>query len=221
MSFHLEIACFNADSARMAQMSGADRIEFCKSYELGGITPDFDTLKSLKPELRIPVFVMIRPRGGDFTYSETEFEQMKADVETFRSIADGFVFGILTNDLKLDISRNAALVAMTTLPCTLHRAFDEILNPHEALEDAITCGFQNILTSGGKGNAIQNIAFLSELTLKASGRITIMPGGGIRAENLKELKTSGAVWYHSAALEAGKESVQASQIEQMIVILQH
>ncbi|RZJ71775.1 copper homeostasis protein CutC [Flavobacterium sp.] len=215
MSFHIEIACFNVASVRVAQESGADRIEFCQGYDLGGITPDFESLKAIKPELHIPIFVMIRPRGGDFVYSDAEFEQMKHDLKKFREIADGFVFGMLTSDSKLDIARNSELVKLTTLPCTLHRAFDEISDSEAALEDAIACGFQNILTSGGKGNAIDNLENLTELVRKASGRITIMPGGGVRSSNIEKLSHTTALWFHSAAVTDASQDANPDEIEKI------
>jgi copper homeostasis protein len=215
MSFHLEIACFNLASVRLAQESGADRIEFCARYDLGGTTPDFEALEAIKPEMHIPVFVMIRPRGGDFAYSDAEFDQMRHDIKKFGKIADGFAFGILTPDLKLDVARNAELVKLTTLPCTFHRAFDEISDAGSALEDAISCGFQNILTSGGKRNAIDNIENLTELVRKASGRITIMPGGGVRSSNIEKLSHTTALWFHSAAITDASQNANLDEIKKM------
>ncbi|RZJ66454.1 MAG: copper homeostasis protein CutC [Flavobacterium sp.] len=212
---HLEIACFNVESMLIAQESGADRIEFCADYESGGITPDFESLSEIKPQISIPIFVMIRSRAGDFNYSDKEFETMKSDIKRFKEIADGFVFGILTSDGKIDVERNSELVKSTTLPCTFHRAFDGILDSELALEDAIHCGFQNILTSGGIGNAIDNIKNLTELVREASGRITIMPGGGVRSSNIETLLHTTATWFHSAAITGNSETADASEIQKM------
>lgn len=204
---HLEIACFNVASMKIAQRSAADRIEFCADYDSGGVTPNVEDLRHIKSEIAIPVFVMIRPRSGEFVYSDEEFEIMKSSIQNFKEVADGFVFGILTSDGKVDLERNSELVKIAKLPCTFHRAFDEMENSEQAIEDVISCGFQNILTSGGKGNAIDNIEKLTELIRKASGRITIMPGGGIRSGNIGKLLGTTAVWFHSAALSSGKTIV--------------
>lgn len=220
MTAHLEIACFNAESIKIAQQSGADRIEFCAGYSLGGITPDFDILSEIKPEITIPVFVMIRPRGGNFVYDDVEFAQMKSDIKKFKAIADGFVFGILTSDSKIDTARNSELVQAANRPCTFHRAFDEVSDPDLALEEIIACGFQNILTSGGKGNAVDNIENLTELIRKASGRITIMPGGGIRENNIEDIAHSTAIWFHTAALSNG-EIANAGEISRIRERLQN
>lgn len=216
---HLEIACFNAESVHIAQQSGADRVEFCAGYEVGGITPDFDILCEIKPRVAIPVFAMMRPRGGNFTYSDSEFGQMKSDIKKFRPVADGFVFGILTENGSADVERNAELVQLANLPCTFHRAFDAVADPDSALEDLIRCGFQNILTSGGVGNATGNIGNLAELIRKASGRITVMPGGGVRSSNIEALSHTTATWFHSAAITGNGQTADASEIAKIKRIL--
>lgn len=209
----LEIACFNCESAIVAARSGANRIELCAGFEVGGTTPDLEVLKRLKSEIGIPVYVMIRPRGGNFVYSNQEFEWMKSDVLRFGSLADGFVFGILDAHSKVDSSRNSELVKLAGKPCTFHRAFDEVDDFNSALEDVMDCGFQNVLTSAGKGNAIDNFESLSDLVKKANGKITIMPGGGVRSSNIEKLQESGAKWFHSAAITDGGQSVNAAEIE--------
>lgn len=216
---HLEIACFNARSVRIAQRSGADRIEFCAGHEVGGITPDFDVLCEIKAEITIPVFVMIRPRGGNFTCSDSEFAQMKSDIKKFQPVANGFVFGILTANGSIDIGRNAELVQLANLPCTFHRAFDAAADPDSALEGLIRCGFQNILTSGGSGNAIDNLENLTELIRKASGRITVMPGGGVRSSNTEALLHTTATWFHCAAITGNGQTADASEIAKIKRIL--
>lgn len=215
----LEVACFNAESAKIAQASGADRIEFCHDYESGGLTPDFDMLARLKTEISIPVFVMIRPRSGGFGYSDAEFDRMKSDIKRFQNLADGFVFGVLTSNLEVDTHRNSELVALTDLPCTFHRAFDEVADVHKALEDIISCGFQTILTSGGKGSATDNIETLANLVRDSAGRIAIMPGGGVRATNLQGLKATTATWFHTAALTQSTAMADASEIKKLKQIL--
>lgn len=210
-----EIACFNYESAIVAANSGADRIELCAGFEVGGTTPDFEILKKLKAEIQIPVYVMIRPRGGDFAYSDPEFGQMKSEIERFRDLADGFVFGILTREAKVDVERNSELVNMANRPCTFHRAFDEVADFDPALEEVISCGFSTILTSAGKGNAIDNLEKLSDLVRKAGGKIAIMPGGGVRSANLAKLRTSDAQWFHSAAITDGSEFADEAEIRKL------
>lgn len=200
----LEIACFNSDSAHIASAAGADRIELCAGADVGGTTPATATLSDIKASdhVKIPVFVMIRPRGGDFVYSEEEFIRMKASVEEHKSLADGFVFGILDRSHRIDLRRTSELVALAQpLPCTFHRAFDETIDLYKALEDVISCGLGTILTSGGESSAIEGCNQLQMLVSKAQGRIVIMPGGGVRSVNIKELqRRTNAAIYHSSAL---------------------
>lgn len=212
---NLEIACFTYESAIVAARSGADRIELCAGFEVGGTTPDFEILKKLKSEIELPIYVMIRPRGGNFVYSDSEFDQMKSEIEKFGNLADGFVFGILDSGSKVDVERNSELVKRTGKPCTFHRAFDEVKDFDSALEDVILCGFSNILTSAGKGNAIDNFEKLSDLVQKANGKITIMPGGGVRSSNIEKLKTSGANWFHSAAITDRGQSADANETKKL------
>lgn len=216
MKKKLEIASFNTDSAFLAEQSGADRIEFCRDYSLGGITPDFEDVKLLKEKLQIPVFVMIRPRGGNFVYSETEFEQMKNEISEFKKLhVDGFVFGILDEKNQINNSQNKELVELAKpVPCTFHRAFDLCENPLESLEKVIDCGFRFILTSGNIGNAISGISTLKNLVKKAENRIAIIVGGGIRLSNIELLKDqTQANWFHSACLTDNSENVDSEEIK--------
>ena len=122
----LEIACFSAEHALLAFNSGADRIELCKDRDAGGTTPAIEDVQHVKRSVNIPVYVMIRPRGGDFNYDEDEYDQMKRDIDRLKSCADGFVLGILNNNFTVDIARTSHLVQRAApLPCNFHRAFDE------------------------------------------------------------------------------------------------
>jgi copper homeostasis protein len=200
---HLEIACFNMESAIIAQHAGANRIEFCAHMNAGGVTPKLEEFILLKSKIHIPIFVMIRPRGGNFIYSNKEFEQMKNDILQFKNAgADGFVFGILTENKEVDFIQNKALVELANpLPCTFHRAFDEINNQMEALDIIIECGFKTILTSGNANNAMDGLASLQAIALKANNKICIMPGGGVRAINIEMLKENiHTNWFHSSAV---------------------
>lgn len=199
----LEIACFNLNDAELALKAGADRIEFCRSYLDGGLTPDYNEVEELKKKYPAPVFVMIRPRAGDFNYSDSEFEEMKTAIRVCKEKnADGVVFGILDANQCVDEARNKALVSLASpMMATFHRAFDRIQLQHQAIEQIIRCGFTRILTSGKSSRASENSNYLAELIMQFKSRIIIIPGGGIRSSNLKTLIDScRAREYHSAAL---------------------
>jgi copper homeostasis protein len=205
----LEIACFNAESAEIAQAGGADRIELCSDRTAGGTTPGILTIEQVRKEVTLPVFVMIRPRGGDFVYTASEFEQMKQEISFIKRMnVDGFVFGILNENDTVDKERNAGLVELAApLSCTFHRAFDEVPDPFKAMEEIIACGFRTILTSGKAAAAHEGRTLLSCLVQDAKNRIRIMPGGGIRSSNIAVLKQqTNALFYHSSAI-TGKGAV--------------
>jgi copper homeostasis protein len=213
----IEIAVFNEESARIAQASGADRIELCDNFEYGGITPSQHLFKKLRPEIHIPIFMMIRPRHGNFEYNPQEFEQMKLDIHSFKGLkADGFVFGILDSD-TIDKQRNKELVEIASpLPCTFHRAFDEVKDPFEATETIIDCGFSRILTSGQKPSALEGIDLIVELNGRFKNRIQILPGGGVRSENIYFLKEkTGLKEFHSSAILGKKIIPDANEIKKL------
>ncbi|CAM6129563.1 unnamed protein product [Calypogeia fissa] len=216
----LEIACFNAASVLVADSSGADRTEFCADRASGGVTPSLSALQEVKGKCKKPIHVMIRPRGGDFVYTDAEFDQMKSDIRNIMDlggIPSGFVFGILDENREVDIERNAELVTLARpLLCTFHRAFDEIQDMEKALEDVISCGFSTILTSGGGSEAVAGADVLGSLVLNAKGRIAIMPGGGVRSTNLKLLiDKTGADWYHSSAISGSGEDADEMEIRRL------
>lgn len=199
----LEIACFNLESALIAQQGGADRIELCDDFSSGGITPNYGTFETARKLIKIDLFVMIRPRGGNFIYSKDEFEQMKKDVLYFKKMnANGFVFGLLNEDGSINVNQNKELVELAKpFPCSFHRAFDVSKELTKNLEAVIECGFKTILTSGLTKSAIDGIENLSELVKQAKGRIVIMPGGGVRSSNLELLKSKvPTTYYHSSAI---------------------
>jgi copper homeostasis protein len=203
----LEIACFNLESAITAAQAGADRIELCENRELGGITPSVEVFSALKVQLEIPIYVMIRPRGGNFCYSDAELEKMKNDLLCFKKLgASGFVFGILTGKGEVDLVENKTLVELAhPLPCTFHKAFDELVDQETGLNTCISCGFENILTSGGKATAREGLPNLLALKQRANKHINILPGGGIRSTNIIEINTLlQANCYHSAGIEEGE-----------------
>lgn len=212
----LEIACFNLDSALIAQENGADRVELCAGIDIGGVTPNFETVKQARENLSIDLYVMIRPRGGNFVYSDEEFQQMQKNILAVKELkVNGFVFGILDKNNKIDIERNSELVNLAKpLPCTFHRAFDEVENPFEALEQIIDCGFKTILTSGQAQNVTEGMDRLTELVSKANDRIAIMPGGGLRSTNIEQIQqNTKAVFYHSSAITDGSETANPNEIQ--------
>lgn len=212
----LEIACFNLNSVIIAQQNGADRVELCANMKEGGTTPDFEITQIAREKLTIDLNVMIRPRGGDFVYSDTEFEQMKAEILQFKKLkVDGFVFGILNKDDNINEEQNTELVALANpIPCTFHRAFDAVKNVYQSLESVIKCGFKTILTSGQEKNVVEGIDVLAELVKKANNRITIMPGGGLRSTNSKLLKEkTAASFYHSSAIVDSGEIANDKEVK--------
>ena len=202
MNYTLEIAVFNYQSALNAANAGADRIEVCDNMHEGGTTPSYGTIKQLKRQLSIPVFAMVRARGGDFLYNESEFEVMQKDLELFKKLGcDGVVFGFLNADGTVDKIRTSRFVELAyPMEVTFHRAFDRAVDPFMAMENIIDCGCQRILTSGQKPVVDDGLSLLKELVEKAGERIIILPGSGVRSGNIKELALqTGAVELHSSA----------------------
>jgi copper homeostasis protein len=213
---NLEIACFNAESAIIAQENGANRVELCYDMNLGGISPSLDMVKAVRAALSIDMYVMVRPRGGDFVYSEVEFEQMKNEIELLKKYnVDGFVFGILNDDGTVNRQQNKELVALAQpIPCTFHRAFDVVNGVFQSLEEVIDCGFKTILTSGQEKNVVEGIDVLAQLVEKANNRIFIMPGGGLRSTNIKSLiEKTGASFYHSSAITDSSEIADGQEVK--------
>lgn len=181
----LEVVVYNIESALQAQQGGADRIELCDNPGEGGTTPSYGTIQIVRKKLSIDIFVMIRPRGGDFHYSAEEFESMKTDIEQCKKLkVDGVVFGILHTDGTIDKKRCKELVDLARpMKVTCHRAFDMTKDSSKSLEDCIEVGFDRILTSGRHAKAVAGIEVLTELVRKANSRIIIMPGSGVNEQN--------------------------------------
>ncbi|OBT51007.1 hypothetical protein VE04_08163 [Pseudogymnoascus sp. 24MN13] len=224
MKKYLEIACFNAPSALIAASAGADRIELCADRSVGGTTPLLADLEAITAEVKIPVMVMIRPRGGDFIYSDEEFRQMKEDVERFRGAgADGFVFGILKEEggkMVVDGERNGELVDLARpLPCTFHRAVDATSDYHSAIRDVADCGFTTVLTSGGiLGDVVWGYGNLPDF---GEGELVIMPGGGVRREVLEVLvRETRCRWFHSSGIVEDGEVVCGEEVGGMKEVLE-
>lgn len=218
----LEVACFGLYSVALAETYGADRIELCENMELGGTTPDYTLVAAAKNITTIPVFVMIRPRGGDFVYSEAEFESMQDQIKQMKVLGvDGFVFGLLNTDGMVDTVRNEYLLKLTgSLPCTFHRAFDVIADAEKGLEDLITLGFSAVLTSGKEKDALSGLSVLEKLVEQAKDRIEVIPGGGIRASNITVLsKALGKRTYHSAAILDQSNVPSIEEIKSLKILL--
>lgn len=181
----LEVCAYNIESALIAQRSMADRVELCAGPAEGGTTPGPGTIKLARKLLSVDLFVMIRPRGGDFLYTENEFETMLQDVVFAKKAgADGVVFGLLNADGTVDRERTAKLVETAyPLKVTFHRAFDMANDPFQALETIISTGAERILTSGQKPTAMQGAGLIARLNQLAYGKISIMAGSGINETN--------------------------------------
>ena len=198
----LEIAANSVASALAAQEGGAGRVELCTALELGGLTPSHAQIALARERLRIPLYVLIRPRAGDFLYGELECETMLRDVETCASLGcDGVVLGVLDAEGRVDTARCRPLIAAAgKLGVTFHRAFDLSRDPAQALEDIVTLGCECILTSGMQGSAADGSALIRELVEQAGDRIVVMPGAGITAQNIAALATAtGAHEFHASA----------------------
>lgn len=204
----LEICAANIQSAINAEKAGAHRVELCNELAVGGITPSFGMIQEVLKKVAIPVFVLIRPRSGNFTYSEDEFEIIKADILNCRKMGcAGIVSGVLNVDNSIDVNRTKELVELSKpLPFTFHRAFDWVPNPTEALETLIDIGVHRILTSGQSTTADKGIELLNQLHQQANNRIQILPGGGVNENNVKLFKDKGFAEIHVSATTLVQET---------------
>jgi copper homeostasis protein len=199
MKFKLEICVDTVESAMVAQNAGADRVELCNNLQEGGTTPGAGMISSARNNLCIGINVIIRPRGGDFLYSELEFDIMRREIDLCRECGvDGVVLGILLPGGEIDIERTAKLVELARpMTVTFHRAFDMCNDAFKGLEDVVATGAERILTSGQMNKAEDGIGKIKDLIAKADNRIIIMPGSGINATNiLKIAKGTGAKEFH-------------------------
>ena len=202
MNFKLEVIAFNIESCELAQKNGAHRIELCDNPGEGGTTPSIGMIKAARKKVDIELFPIIRPRGGDFLYSDDEFEIIKEDILQCKKIGcDGVVIGLLNADGTIDKTRTSQLVNLAyPMSVTFHRAFDRANDPFKAMEDIIECGCERILTSGQQPTASEGFELIASLIKQADERIIIMPGSGLRSDNIISIaKQSGAVEFHSSA----------------------
>ncbi|HUK48573.1 MAG TPA: copper homeostasis protein CutC [Terriglobales bacterium] len=208
----VEICADSVESALAAERGGAHRIELCSNLLEGGVTPSAGLISTLRSKLNIDLYVMIRPRGGDFCYSAEEFQTMEQDVLMAKKLgADGIVFGILQENGDVDLERTRCLIQMVRpLKATFHRAFDMSRDLAQALEDVIKAGAHRILTSGGEQKGLQGIPIIAELTRAADTRLAIMAGGGINEANV-----------HRVIEETGVREIHASVRAHLPSPMQH
>jgi copper homeostasis protein len=201
MSYIIEIATSDFETTRAAVGGDADRIELCANLVEGGTTASYGTIYQCREAFDVLLYPIIRPRGGDFLYTEDEYEIMLHDVKLCKQLGcDGIVIGLLNANGGIDIKRTAALIEIAyPMGVTFHRAFDRCLDPFEALEQLIKIGCERILTSGQRPTVNEGIELISELNKLADHRIIIMPGSGVRIENIRMLaEKTGCTEFHSS-----------------------
>jgi len=206
----IEICIDSADGAVAAAEGGADRVELCDNLIEGGTTPSAGAIKRARALADIELMVIVRPRGGDFLYSEAEFEVMREDVRMAGELgADGVVIGCLLADGRVDSERTALLIEDAgTLSVTFHRAFDVAADPYEALEELAGLGVDRVLTSGQEASAHEGIDLITALQKQAAGRIIIMPGGGLTAKNVRSfIESTGVTEVHMTARSSAESQM--------------
>lgn len=209
--YRFEICANSVASCIAAQEGGANRVELCAGIPEGGTTPSYGMIRNARENISIALNVIIRPRGGDFLYSESEIQEMIYDIKIAKELgADGLVFGCLNPDGSVDMDAMSRLMeAAGDTPVTFHRAFDHTNDPYKALEDIISLGCARILTSGCRPTALEGAELLAQLVERAGNRIIIMPGCGVREGNIAEIaRLSGAREFHFSA----RESVESGMI---------
>jgi copper homeostasis protein len=211
----LEISVESVEAAAAAERGGADRIELCSDLSVSGLTPDLALVRAIRQQIQIPIFAMIRPRGGDFVYSPAEFTRMKKSIaESGDSGADGLIFGILKPNRTVDVDRTRELVNLAQpLPVTFHRAFDVCSTLSQALEDVARSGAARILTSGGAPSVPEGAAKIRALVAAAGERITVVPGAGINAENISQLAAATGAWEFHSGLSTVLPSPQTDYLK--------
>ncbi len=185
-----EVCVDSIESALAAERGGAERVELCSDLLEGGLTPSYGVLRVARERLRIGIMAMVRPRGGDFCYSEAEFAAMLEDVSMARETGvQGVVFGVLTPDGDVDGDRTRQLIERARpLAVTFHRAFDMTRDPYAALEVLIGLGVDRVLTSGQEPSVLEGLDLIADLLVRAAGRIIVMPGGGITDRNIARIR---------------------------------
>lgn len=211
IKYIIEIATSDFETTRSAVAGGADRIELCANLVEGGTTPSYGTIAKCREAFNVSLYPIIRPRGGDFLYTDDEFDIMLREVKMYKQLhCDGVVIGFLKADGNIDIKRTQALInAAYPMGVTFHRAFDRCANPFEALEQLIEMGCERILTSGQKPAATDGVELIAELNRVGGHRIIIMPGSGVRKENIKMLaEKTGCLEFHSSLREKERSKME-------------
>ena len=211
MSYLIEIATSDFNTTKSAVAGGADRIELCANLAEGGTTPPYSQIKKCRETFDVLLYPIIRPRGGDFLYNKDEFEMMRNDIKLCKELGcDGVVIGLLNIDGSIDSTRTAELIELAyPMGVTFHRAFDRCKDPFTALEELIEIGCERILTSGQMPSVVDGVDLVAALNKKADERIIIMPGSGVRKENIKMLaEKTGCVEFHSSLRGKAKSLMQ-------------
>ena len=211
MNYIIEIATSDFLTTKSAVEGGADRIELCANLAEGGTTPSYAHIKKCRETFDIALFPIIRPRGGDFLYTKDEFEIMKNDIKLCNELGcEGIVTGLLNMDGTIDMTRTSELIGLAyPMDVTFHRAFDRCKDPFVGLEELVEIGCQRILTSGQKPTVSEGVDLIAELNKKADDRIIIMPGSGVRKDNIKMLaEKTGCLEFHSSLRGKAKSPMQ-------------
>ncbi len=210
-NFLIEIATSDLETTRSAVEGGADRIELCANLAEGGTTSSAGILKKCRESFHVQLYPIIRPRGGDFLYTNDEIETMMTDISYCKQLGcDGIVTGLLSSDGKIDLKHTATMIELAyPMGVTFHRAFDRCLDPFEAMEQLISFGCERILTSGQETTVDAGIDLLAKLNEAADGRIIIMPGSGVRKENIKMLREkTGCFEFHSSLRQKKRSTMK-------------
>lgn len=216
----LEVACFNLKSAITAVAAGADRIELCEEYTAGGVTPSEELIRQVKDQVNVPVHIMIRPRGGDFVYSEQEIADMEASVLYCWQLGlSGVVFGALTATGEIDTATCRRLIQLARpMAVTFHRSIDHCKDLEQSMKTLLDLGVERVLSSGKGATALEGLTELSSLQARYGRQIIIMPGGGIRSSNIVSLLSSGCSEYHTAAITSGTDA-DAQEVKNIKALL--
>jgi copper homeostasis protein len=211
LNYLIEIATTDFASAEAAVNGGADRIELCTALSEGGLTPSFGLIKKCREKFNVPLFPIIRPRAGDFLYTDDEYRVIKNEIALCKELGcDGIVIGFLKEDGSIDKKRVRKTVERAyPMEVTFHRAFDRCIDPVKAMEDIIEAGCQRILTSGQQVTAMEGVELIKELIRIADNRIIIMPGSGIKTGNIKAIaEATGAEEFHAALCSSIKSKME-------------
>jgi copper homeostasis protein len=220
MKIPVEICAEGIASALAAGQGGADRVELCENLAVGGVTPGAGSIAVASERLSIPVHVLIRPREGDFAYSDDELLVMKRDIQTAKALgASGVVLGCLDFDGRVDLERVAWLMeAARPLSVTFHKAFDAAGDPFEALDDLIGLGVDRVLTSGGSSSAMEGLATLGELTRRAGGRIVVMAGGSIEFGQIRPILGAGVKEIHLGSAACSGRMIDSGLVRRIVEV---